>query len=53
MGLTGRGGISVADANAFLVHPEIEWDATSERVTGNEAANGLLTRPYRAPWKLG
>jgi predicted dehydrogenase len=30
----------------------IEWDAAAERVTGNEAANALLRREYRAPWKL-
>jgi predicted dehydrogenase len=31
----------------------IEWDAEKQRVSGNEAANEWLTRPYRAPWKLG
>jgi predicted dehydrogenase len=31
----------------------IEWDTAAERVTGNEAANALLRREYRAPWKLG
>jgi predicted dehydrogenase len=30
----------------------IEWDAANEKVIGNETANGLLFRPYRAPWKL-
>jgi predicted dehydrogenase len=30
----------------------IEWDAQAERVTGNEEANKLLFRPYRAPWEL-
>ena len=30
----------------------IEWDAAAERVTNNEAANALVTRAYRAPWKL-
>lgn len=30
----------------------IEWDAAAERVAGNEAANALLRREYRAPWKL-
>ncbi len=31
----------------------LEWDAAAERVAGNEAANALLRRDYRAPWKLG
>lgn len=31
----------------------IEWDATAERIVGNEEANKLLFRSYRAPWKLG
>jgi predicted dehydrogenase len=30
----------------------IEWDAANEKVIGNDVANGLLFRPYRAPWKL-
>jgi predicted dehydrogenase len=30
----------------------IEWDAANEKVIGNDTANGLLFRPYRAPWKL-
>jgi predicted dehydrogenase len=30
----------------------IEWDAQSERVINNDAANNLLFRPYRSPWKL-
>ncbi len=30
----------------------IEWDSAAERVTNNDAANALVTRPYRAPWKL-
>lgn len=30
----------------------IEWDAATEKVIGNDEANGLLFRPYRAPWKL-
>jgi predicted dehydrogenase len=31
----------------------IEWDAGAERVINNEAASKFVTRPYRAPWKLG
>ena len=30
----------------------IEWDAAAERVKDNPAANALLSRAYRAPWKL-
>ncbi|MCF0233611.1 MAG: Gfo/Idh/MocA family oxidoreductase [Thermoguttaceae bacterium] len=30
----------------------IEWDAENERITNDEAANELLSVPYRAPWKL-
>jgi predicted dehydrogenase len=28
----------------------LEWDAAAGRVAGDEAANALLRRPYRAPW---
>ena len=31
----------------------IEWDVAAERVTNCEEANRLVTRAYRAPWKLG
>ena len=37
---------------ALRSRSRIEWDAATERVTGNDEANRLLTRPYRAPWKL-
>ena len=30
----------------------IEWDAATERVINDAAANDLLSYPYRAPWKL-
>ena len=30
----------------------IEWDAQTETVKGNDAANELLKANYRAPWKL-
>jgi hypothetical protein len=30
----------------------IEWDAAAGRVIGNDQANALLSRQYRAPWKL-
>jgi len=38
---------------ALRSRSRIEWDAAAERVTGSEAANALLRREYRAPWKLG
>ncbi len=28
----------------------LEWDAAAGRVVGDEEANALLARPYRAPW---
>ncbi|MDY3559220.1 Gfo/Idh/MocA family oxidoreductase [Gemmata sp. JC673] len=31
----------------------LEWDATAERFTNNEAANKMLHHEYRAPYKLG
>jgi len=37
---------------ALRSRSRIEWDAEAARVNGNDAANALLTRQYRAPWKL-
>jgi hypothetical protein len=28
----------------------LAWDGEKGRVIGDEEANGLLRRPYRAPW---
>jgi hypothetical protein len=28
----------------------LEWDAAAGRVVGDDEANRLLRRPYRAPW---
>jgi hypothetical protein len=28
----------------------LEWDAEKGRVAGDDEANRLLRRPYRAPW---
>jgi len=28
----------------------LKWDAATQRCTGDDEANGLLARPYRAPW---
>jgi len=30
----------------------IEYDAENLKVIGNDAANGMITNPYRAPWVL-
>jgi hypothetical protein len=31
----------------------VEWDGKAERVTnGNDKAQALVARAYRAPWKL-
>ncbi|MCX7826549.1 MAG: gfo/Idh/MocA family oxidoreductase, partial [Verrucomicrobiae bacterium] len=28
----------------------IQWDGAKERAVGDDEANKLLSRPYRAPW---
>ncbi len=40
------GGIS------FRLGRPLTWDAAAEQFVGDEAANRLLYRPYRAPWSL-
>ena len=30
----------------------LKWDAAKEQVIGDAVANGMLSRPYRAPWRL-
>jgi len=37
---------------AFRVGREIKWDAHAERVVGDEEADRLVRKPYRAPWCL-
>ncbi len=37
---------------ALRSRSRIEWDGEAQRVKGNEEANRLITRQYRAPWKL-
>jgi predicted dehydrogenase len=31
---------------------KIQWDPAKEVITGDEAAQELISRPYRSPWKL-
>jgi hypothetical protein len=38
---------------AMLVGRKIKWDSSKEEILGDAEASRLLTRPYRAPWKLG
>jgi predicted dehydrogenase len=38
---------------SMLVGRRLKWDAQNERILGDAAASKLLTRNYRAPWKLG
>ncbi len=37
---------------AMMVGRKIKWDAKKEQIIGDDAASKLLTREYRAPWKL-
>ncbi len=37
---------------AWKVGRKIHWDAEKEQVVGDEEANALVTKKYRAPWKL-
>jgi len=37
---------------SMLVGRKIKWDAAEERIIGDDAAAKLMSRPYRAPWKL-
>jgi hypothetical protein len=38
---------------SMLVERKIKWDSTKEVILGDDEASKLLSRPYRAPYKLG
>ncbi len=50
-----QGHISAASCilanNALKLGRSINWDAKQQVVVGDDEANKLLARPYRAPWK--
>ena len=35
-----------------LVGRKLQWDPAKEQIVGDEEANAMVDRPYRAPWKL-
>ena len=37
---------------ALRLGKRIKWDAAKEQIIGDDEAAGMLTRPYRQPWKL-
>jgi predicted dehydrogenase len=37
---------------AYRVGRRVEWDATNQRIAGDEKAQALVMKPYRAPWSL-
>ena len=37
---------------SMLVERKLKWDVQSERILDDPEASQLLTRPFRAPWKL-
>lgn len=37
---------------SWLVGRRIRWDGAKDQVIGDAEANALVTKPYRAPWKL-
>ena len=37
---------------SYLLGRGLKWDAKNERVIGDEAANRLIARPNRSPWRV-
>lgn len=52
----GQGHLSTVPGHlmniAWRTGRTIRWDATQEQVIGDAEANALVTKRYRAPWKL-
>jgi predicted dehydrogenase len=38
---------------AFRLRRRVNWDAANEKVVNDPEAQGLILKPYRAPWSLG
>jgi predicted dehydrogenase len=37
---------------AFRLNRQVKWDVENEKVIGDPEAAAMVSRPYRAPWKL-
>jgi predicted dehydrogenase len=37
---------------AYLLGRPLRWDPVGEKFQGDDAANRLISRPYRSPWRL-
>jgi predicted dehydrogenase len=37
---------------SMMVGRKLQWDVANEKIFNDSAASELMTRPYRAPWKL-
>ncbi len=42
--------VAIGDSNKFIVGENLKFDPVKENFPGNEAANAMLTREYRAPF---
>ncbi len=38
---------------SMMVGRKLEWDVANEKILSDPEASALLSRPYRAPYKLG